>query len=69
VNHLTADVGESEVAALKAVSELEMVQAKLMQHRGVQIVDVHLVLGHVPADIIGGSVNLAAFDSARPSSC
>jgi hypothetical protein len=46
-----------------------MVQAKLMQHRGVQIVDVHLVFGHVPADIIGGSVNLAAFDSARPSSC
>ncbi len=38
---MAVDVGQAEVAAGVAVGELLVVEAQQVQHRGVQVVDVH----------------------------
>ena len=61
---LPADVGQAEVAALKAVRQLQVVQAEQVQDRGVQVVDVDRVFHRRPADLVGLAVDLAALDAA-----
>ena len=45
-------------AGLEAVGELEVVEPEEVEHGGVQVVDVDRLLGHVPADLIAGAVDL-----------
>ena len=45
----TGNVGESEVAAHMAISELGVVEAQAVEHGGVQIVDVNRVFDDVQA--------------------
>ena len=49
---LPMDVGEAEVAALEAVGQLGVVEAEQVQERGVQVVDMDLVVGGVEAEIV-----------------
>ena len=70
MNDVAADVGQPEVAALEAVRELQVIEPELMQHRGVQVVDVDTIFRGVPADFVGRSVDLTAFECRRrPSTC
>ena len=61
MHHLAVDVGQAEVAAGVAVGELGVVEAEQVQDRGVQVVDVDLVLDGVVAVVVG-----LAVDDARP---
>ena len=47
-NDVAVDVGQAEMASLKAVGELFVVDPELMHHSGLKVVDVDLVLGRVP---------------------
>src|SRR6266542_3597892 len=63
-NNLAVHVGQPEVASAVAVGELCVIQAQQVQNRGVQIVDVNLVLHGLEAEIVGSAVGHASFDAA-----
>ena len=56
VHHFAGHVGQPEVAALVAVGEPLVVDAQQVQHRGVQVVDVHDVVDGVVAELVGRAV-------------
>src|SRR5881394_237879 len=58
------NVGQAEVAALKPVGELFMVDAEALENRRVQIMNVHRVLDDVVAVIVRLAVTDARFDAA-----
>ena len=62
--HSSTDIGETEIAALEAVCQSEMIQTKLMQHGGMQVVDVDPVFRRMPADFICRPVHLASPDAS-----
>ena len=47
------DAGEAEVEALEAEREALVVEAELVQDRGVQVVDVDGVLDGAEAELVG----------------
>ena len=53
MDHVAADVGQAEVAALELVGQPLVVDAEQVQHRGVQVVDVDDVLDGVVAELVG----------------
>ena len=63
-NDDNGDVGQAEVAALEAVGQLRVVEAEQVQHRGVQVVDVDLVLDDVEAELVGLAERDARLDAA-----
>ena len=64
VDDVAVDVGEAEVAAGVAVGEFFVIEAEEVEHGGVEIVDVDLVLDGGEAEVIGCAVDVAAFHSA-----
>ena len=64
VNDPAGDVGQPHVAAAMEVSQEPMVEAQKVQDRGVQIVNVDLVLDGRVSEVIGRAVGLAPLDSA-----
>src|SRR5262245_654022 len=52
LDQLPVDVGEAEVAALRAEGELGVVDAEQMEDGGVQVVDVNAVLDGVEAEVV-----------------
>ena len=61
LDHIAADVGEAKIAALEFESQLGMVEAQQMKDRGLNVVDMNLVLGGIEPELIGG---FRAFDPA-----
>ena len=61
-NHVSADVGEAEVAALKTISEPFVIESEEVQDRGVQIIYMHRIPDHAPANLIGFTNRLPALD-------
>ena len=57
-------IGEPQIAATKAVGELFVVDAHLMQHGGPHVIDGADVFGGIVAEFIGGAIDVAAFDAA-----
>lgn len=53
-------VGQAIVAAAVVVRQLFVIEAHLVQDRGVQIMDVDAVLHGVPAEIVGRAVRETA---------
>src|SRR4051794_21817512 len=64
LDDVTRDVGQPVVAAAVAIGELLMVDAHEVQDRGVQVVNVHLVLDGMPTELVGGAVCHAPLDAA-----
>src|SRR6476660_2812468 len=64
VDDLAVDVGEAEIAARIAIGETLVVKTHELQDGGVQVVDVHRILGGTEAEFVGRSVGLATFDAA-----
>ena len=61
---LPADIRQAAIAAFEQVDQLFVVEAQEREHRGVQIVDVHLVVHGAETHFIGGPDRLAAAHSA-----
>ena len=53
------NVGQAEVAPLKAERELFVIESQLVQNRGVQVVNVDLLIDHFVSEIIGLPVSHA----------
>ena len=51
--------GEPLVKAVEAEGEALVIKAERVQDRGVQVVDVDLVLSGTQAEIVGGAVHMA----------
>src|SRR5437868_6366065 len=64
LHHLAIHVREAVVASAEEVGELRVVDAHEVEDRGVEVMDVDLVLDRVPAELVRGAVDLAAFDAA-----
>src|SRR4051812_24196142 len=60
VDQLAVDVREAHVAAAPAVGGLLVVQAQQVEHGGVEVVDLALVLDGLVAVLVGGAVDRAA---------
>lgn len=52
LNHVPMHIGQAEIATLIAVGESLVVESQLMQDRGLQIVDMHGLLGHMKAEFV-----------------
>ena len=51
-NYLTEHIGEAKIAALEAVGQLGVVKAEQVEQRGVEVVNVHFVLGGVESKLV-----------------
>ena len=58
------DVGETEVTALHAVGEPLVVHPEQVEHRRVEVVDVHRAADRGEADLIGLAVRVPGLDPA-----
>src|SRR4051794_20143666 len=58
------DVGETEVPPGVAIGQLLMVEAQQVQHRGVKVMDVDLLLHGGEAELVRRAVGLAALHPA-----
>ena len=66
VRNLPVDVGQAEVAAGELVGQSFMIQPQKVEHRRVQIMDVHPVLDRVPAKLVRSTVSDAtAYATSR----
>ena len=57
------DVGQSKLAALKAMSQTRVVDAAQVHDRRLHVVHVDRVLGDVPTVVVRGSKDGSFFDS------
>jgi hypothetical protein len=55
---------QTEVAALKFVGQLGVIDAQAMEDRGVKVVDVDGVFHYVIAEVVGLAMGKAALDAA-----
>lgn len=60
LNHVPMHVGQAVVAALKAIAQARVIEAKQVQNRRLQVVDVNFVLGDAEAELVGFAVAVAA---------
>ena len=58
------DIREAVVAALEAVREFGVIEAELVQDRGLQVVNVDGLLRDVVADLVGGTVDKSRLNPA-----
>src|SRR5262249_44255131 len=63
LHHFTADIRKPEVPSLILEGEPGVVDAKTMQNRCLQIVDMHRVAGHVVAIVVRLAVRDARLES------
>src|SRR5262245_13718989 len=64
VNHLSVHIRQPEIAAGVTIGEAFVVEAEQVQNRGVQVVDVDLVVNGAEAEGVAGAVRHAAPDAA-----
>src|SRR5579871_2110483 len=62
--HLAMHVCQAEIAATVSEREPLVVEAHQVQHRGVQVVDMHPILDRLEAEFVGGTVHGSALDPA-----
>src|SRR4051812_36155250 len=58
------DVGEPEIAALKAVGELGVIEPEEMENRGLPLVDVDRIVDGVEAEVIARAEGEPRLDAA-----
>ena len=61
---LSVDVGEAKVAALVTIDESLMIESQQVQNGGLEIVNMHFVLGHRETQFISFSKADPALDAA-----
>src|SRR5215207_485617 len=55
-HHLAVDIRQTILSALKLVRESLVVDAELVQNRGLKIVDVHGIFGHVESKFVARAI-------------
>ena len=60
----TVHISQAEVASAIPEGQFFVVDSHQVQQRRVEIVDVHFLLGGVPAEVVGGSVNESRADTS-----
>ena len=63
IDNFARNVGQSEISSLVAIGHLLVIDAQLMQNRGVQIMDVDWILRDVVAEFVGFAIDHATFDT------
>src|SRR5438132_606647 len=63
LHNLPSHVSEAVITALEAVKQLRVVDAKLLENRGLQIVDMHGILRNIVTKIISRTVTDPWLDS------
>ena len=53
LDHLAADIRQSEIAALEAIGQPGVVEAEQVQDRRLEVVNVHRVFDDVEAEFVG----------------
>src|ERR1700754_782521 len=64
VHHVAGDIRQAEVAPLKAIGELRMIDAHLVQDRRMQIVHIYRIFADVVAQLVRLAISDAALESA-----
>ena len=62
--HIAVNIGEPKIPARIAIGKCFVIEAEQMQHGGVQVVDVDLVLHGLEPELVGGAVNRSALHPA-----
>lgn len=65
MDDVPVDVCQSEVASSVSVGELFVIEAEQLEHGGVEVVDMHRILGCFKSKFVCGAVSLSTFDSPR----
>ena len=63
-DYFTANIGQTEIAALRAVGQFFVIDTKETKHGCVQIMDVDRIFDGIVTEFIGPADCLTAFDSA-----
>ena len=58
------NIGQAIVASLKAIGQTLVIESQQMQERRIQIVYVYWIFGYIESEVVGRSVDVAAFDAA-----
>ena len=58
------DIRQPEVAAIEAIGQPFVIKAQQMKNRCMKVMEMHAVFNCVIAELISGTVNHPAFDSA-----
>ena len=64
LHHMTVNIGQSVMPTLEEVGELLVVDAKLVENGGMEIVDVDGVFGDVVAEFVSGTIGDARLDAS-----
>src|SRR5579863_5393718 len=64
VHDLTAHVGQAEVAAAVKKRQLGVIEAELVEHGGMEVMDMDGILHGFPAEIVSGSVGQTLLEAA-----
>src|SRR6185503_19728523 len=64
IDQLAVNIRQAKIAALEAVGEFLVIDPKAVHHRSIEVMDVHRILGHVIAIVVGGPVTESAFHAA-----
>src|SRR5262245_53401102 len=63
-HHVAVDVRQTEIAALIAIGQAQVVEANQVQDGGMKVMDADAVLGGAVADLVGGAVGVAGLDAS-----
>ena len=69
VDHSAMDVGQAEVTAGVSAGELLVIEAEELEEGRVEVMDVHLVLDRLVAQLVRSPVHVAPSRRRRPSTC
>src|SRR5262245_15839261 len=64
LDNVSMNIGETELASLKAIGQTFVIEAELVEQGGVQVVDVRSAFGDAEAEFIGCAVDMSRFESA-----
>ncbi len=56
MHHPAMDVGQPELPALKPVGQFFVINPEEMQERGLQVMDVNTIVGHVHRQFVGFTI-------------
>ena len=64
LDDLAVHISQAEIASLMPECQLLVINAQAMQDRGIKIMDMNRILGHVIAKIIGLAINDSRLNTA-----
>src|SRR5438445_1346076 len=62
-DNFTADIGQTKIAALRAISQLFVIDTQEAEHGRVQIMDMDRVINSIVTQFVGPAISHAAFDA------